>query len=214
MVMARVAVSSAFAIRSSPGAAPRTPGRWPHLRSGASRRGCRRQLRLRWSDADKMSRSVPGRRRSVSRLAHARVCVRARRSARCLIVSSIFRSISHDPGSMTGYPSQSFGRPGGGVEAVSADQPGVSVCRSQLERPDPGAVARANNHRLLFVESLDAHRVAGHRYLVADLEVLEFGDDAVDVVDVDAETTLDPVVGVGAAASRPHLDKPRPDRRR
>src|SRR5207253_1340322 len=48
----------------------------------------------------------------------------------------------------------------------------------------------------------------------SNLWVLEFRQDAVDAVHVEAEQVLDPVVGVGAAARRwAHLRKPGPDRR-
>ena len=145
---------------------------------------------------------------------HADGCARARRSARCLMVRSILRSITHEPGSMTGYASLSFT----GKTAASKRFRLMSLVCPLAGRSSSDHTSRrgcwSGRPSPARVKPLDAHRVTGHRDIITHLEVLQFGDDPVGVADVDAEPALDPIVGIGAAASWPHLYQPGPDRRR
>ena len=72
----------------------------------------------------------------LARRAHG--TLRARCSARCLMVRSIFRSITHDPGSMTGYASLSLS---GNAEVskrlrlISLVCPRLAAARTTTPRP-------------------------------------------------------------------------------
>ena len=97
---------------------------------------------------------------------------------------------------------------------VAAYQSRRAVARLQDECPYPIAILRAPGENTLRLHALDPHSVCPVADRVADLRMLELGQDTVGAVHVQAEEVLDPVVGVRPAARRwAHLRNPWPDRR-
>ena len=169
------------------------------------------ELAVDWVRGGARCRTVPscGRQTTFSRDAWTEVDA-ARRSARCLIPCSILRSITSEAGSIGSMPSRaaSVGR----RKRLRLISRVAAVALLEHERPDPVAVLGAPGEHVLGLDALDPHPVGAVADRVADLRVLELGQDAVDAVHVEAEQVLDPVVRVGAAArGRAHLRQPRPD---
>jgi hypothetical protein len=140
---------------------------------------------------------------------------RSDRSARCLIPSSIFRSMTSEPGSITSMPKR-WPAAAPHRDPVATDQAGRAVPGDEGKGPDPVTRLGADREHPFGVEDLHPHprSVLAAAQDIPDLEVLPLREDPVSAVHLEAEEVLDPVIGVGARTARAHLDQPRPDRRR
>src|SRR5947208_15334769 len=114
--------------------------------------------------------------------------------------SNIFRSMMSEPGSIGIMPMRAASSERREAEAVAADQPSGAVVRLQHEGPDPVAVLGSPGEHVPGFDPLEPHSVRAKGDCMADLGMLELGQDVVDAMHVEAEQVPDPVGGVGAAA--------------
>ena len=136
------------------------------------------------------------------------------RSARSVIPRSILRSITSEPGSIASIARRPPSEPPTRMRLrLSSRVPPCCSSRTNVQTQAPSSERDESTRSGSRISTRMPIAPFGLRSTSPTSRCWKLGQDLLGAVHLEAEQVLDPVVRVGAAAARPHLDEPGPDRR-